>query len=119
MTRKRYIRKKRGRAWNSEGSRRANAARWAADRARRDAEAPTRERELAIIDAENLPRRQGDMLGVLQWTDAATGTVRRWVVRIGGRADRITVEFPGQPPSASHGLTWLFTCLRKRILSRA
>ena len=86
-----------------------------AQAARRMADADARIRELAEIDAENLPRRQGDALGCLQWTDFRTGKVRRWNVRIGDRLDRITVEAPGHPPSKSHGWTWFLTQLRKHL----
>jgi hypothetical protein len=72
-------------------------------------------RALAEIEVENLPRRQGDALGCLQWQDFRTGKVRRWVVRIGDRSDRITVESPGKPPSKSHGWTWFLTQLRKHL----
>ena len=117
MARKHYIRKNRGRAWNSESSRRANEARWERDRARRAAEAPARERELAIIEAENLPRRQGDPVGFLQYTDLATGQVRRWTLRIGDRRDRFTVTLHKDGRrSASHGLTFIFDSLRTKIL---
>jgi hypothetical protein len=70
---------------------------------------------LAEIEAENLPRNQGDALGCLQWTDFRTGKVRRWVIRIGSRRDRITVEPPGGKPSPSHGWTWFLTLLRKHL----
>jgi hypothetical protein len=93
-------------------------ARWAADRARRDAEEPARIRALEIIAIENLPRHQGDPVGCLQWTCFRTGRVRRWVVRIGDRADRRTLEAPGGPPTASHGWTWIMEKLRSH-LSRA
>lgn len=81
------------------------------------------ERRLASLDRhafeeseiENLPRNQGDALGCLQWTDYRTGKVRKWIVRIGDRRDRITVESPGEKPSASHGWTWLTTKLRKHL----
>ena len=81
------------------------------------------ERRMAAIDhralAEwavlNLPRKQGDALGCLQWQDFSTGKVRRWIVRIGDRADRITVESPGGMPSPSHGWTWFLTQLRKHL----
>lgn len=56
-------------------------------RAKREADLPERIRELADIDATNLPRKQGDALGSMQWTDFATGQVRRWTIRIGDRAD--------------------------------
>lgn len=94
-----------------------NKARWDADRARRDAAMPDRMREMQEIKIENLPRKQGDPLGCLQWTDFRSGRVRRWVVRIGDRADRITVEFPGAAPTGSHGWSWLMVKLRKSILA--
>jgi hypothetical protein len=74
-------------------------------------------RALAEIEIENLPRRQGDALGCLQWTDFRSGKVRRWTVRIGDRLDRITIEAPGCKPSPSHGWTWFLVMLRKRICS--
>jgi hypothetical protein len=82
---------------------------------RRMAGADARIRELAEIEAENLPRSQGDALGCLQWTDFRTGKVRRWTIRIGNRRDRITVESPGKNPSPSHGWTWFLTQLRKHL----
>lgn len=72
-------------------------------------------RETAEYDVWNLPRKQGDALGCLQWTDFRTGRVRRWIVRIGDRADRMTVESPGSKPGASHGWTWILTHLRKHL----
>jgi hypothetical protein len=96
-----------------------NRIRWDADRARRVAEIPERTRELAMIEVENLPRNQGDMLGSLQWFDARTGKTRRWIIRIGDRADRITIESPGTNSTQSHGWTWFFTQLRGKILNSA
>lgn len=93
-------------------------ARWAADRARRDAEAPAILRELAEIEATNLPRHQGDALGSLQWTDFGTGQVRRWIIRIGDRADRMTLESPHTEPTASHGWTWIMSRLRSHLAGR-
>ena len=81
----------------------------------RMADAPARLREMAEWDVQNLPRKQGDALGCLQWTDFRTGKVRRWTVRIGDRRDRITVEAPGDAPSKSHGWTWFLTQLRKHL----
>ena len=72
-------------------------------------------REMAENDVQNLPRKAGDALGCLQWTDFGTGKVRRWTVRIGSRRDRITVEAPGDAPSKSHGWTWFLTQLRKHL----
>jgi hypothetical protein len=112
MTRKRRIRKRRGTCWTPESSSRANRARWDADRARRDAEEPERLRELAEIHATNLPREPGDILGTLQWTDAATGRVRRWVVRIGDRRDQVTVEAKDGRRSRSIGWTRFLNSLR-------
>ena len=103
----------------SDRGRRMARARWDRDRARRDAEQPERERALAIIEARNLPSRQGDAIGTLQWTDHRTGEVRRWTLRIGDRADRYTVHSPsGQSTTGSHGLTWIFAKLRSRILGK-
>ena len=82
---------------------------------RRMADMPDRICELAEIDAQNLPRKQGDALGCLQWTNFRSGKVRRWTVRIGDRIDRITVESPGEKPSSSHGWTWFLTKLRKHL----
>jgi hypothetical protein len=72
-------------------------------------------RALEEIEIQNLPRKQGDALGCLQWADFRTGKVRRWTVRIGDRSDRITVEAPGEHPSKSHGWTWFLTQLRKHL----
>ena len=115
MTRKHKLRKRRGTQWNSASSALANKVRWTLDRERRDAEEPERIREQAEWDVLNLPRKQGDALGCLQWTDFRTGKVRRWTVRIGTRCDRITVEAPGEAPSKSHGWTWFLTQLRKHL----
>ena len=115
MTRKRFIRRHHVNRWNTESSRRANRARWDAENARREAEMPARIRELAEIEINNLPRRQGDALGCLQWMDFRSGKVRKWVIRIGDRSDRITIESPGGTPSKSHGWTWFLAQLRKHL----
>lgn len=90
-------------------------ARWKAERERRDADEPERIRELAELDIINLPRHQGDAVGCLQWTDFRSGKVRKWVIRIGDRIDRITVESPHTARSRSHGWTWFLTSLRKHL----
>jgi hypothetical protein len=72
-------------------------------------------RALEEIEIQNLPRKQGDALGCLQWTDFRTGRARRWAVRIGNRRGRITVEAPGDAPSKSHGWTWFLTQLRGHL----
>jgi hypothetical protein len=91
------------------------AARWAKDRIARDAGEAERIAEIRKRAIVNLPRNAGDVLGVMQWTCAATGKVRRWVVRIGDRSDRITVESPGVTATQSHGWAWFFTKLRKAM----
>lgn len=96
----------------SERGRRMAEARWKAERARRDAEMSERIRELADIEATGLPRNQGDALGCLQWTDFRTGRVRRWVIRIGDRADRMTMHAPDGRATKSHGWTWMLDHLR-------
>jgi hypothetical protein len=87
----------------------------AKQRARREAEMPGRMRELAVIEAENLPRREGDALGCLAWHDFRTGKVRRWVVRIGDRADRVTLHAPDGRGTGSHGWTWVMNHLRTKL----
>lgn len=72
-------------------------------------------REQEEIEIINLPRAKGDALGCLTWHDFGTGKVRRWVIRIGDRIDRITVESPGHTASKSHGWTWFLTQLRKKL----
>lgn len=86
--------------------------------ARREAKIPERLREIAEIEANNLPHRAGDVLGSFQWTDARSGKVRRWIVRIGDRADRFTFEDNQGTRTASHGWTWFFTRLRAALLNK-
>lgn len=75
-------------------------------------------REIAEIEVQNLPRKPGDALGCLQWTDFRTGRVRRWTVRIGDRIDRITLETPDGRKTASHGWTWAMDHLRGFLAGR-
>ena len=84
-------------------------------RERRLADLPERLRELAETEATNLPRRQGDAMGSLQWHDFATGKVNRWTIRIGDRADRITLTLPNGNTTKSHGWTWALTKLRNHL----
>lgn len=102
----------------SERGKRMAAARWKLDRERRNAEMPERIREMAEIEAQNLPRQQGDCLGCLQWTDFRTGKVRRWVVRIGDRVDRMTLHSPDGRATRSHGWTWIMDHLRGFLAGR-
>lgn len=115
MTSKRFIRRANRGRFTPEKSAAINKARWDADRARRDEEMPERLQYLAEIEAQNLPRKQGDFLGTLQWTDAYSGKRRKWIVRIGDRIDRITLESPGGNPTKSHGWSWALTSLRKHL----
>ena len=97
-------------ALRDRGKRMADA-RWKLDRARRDAEMLERIHEMQEIETLNFPRKQGDVLGFLQWTDFRTGKIRRWTVRIGDRIDRVTLEMGGKK-TASHGWTWALDHLR-------
>ena len=99
-----------------ENARKRANARWAKDRERRDADSVQRSLELSIIEAENLPRRPGDAVGVLQWTDLSTGQVRKWTLRIGDRKDRLLVCSPDGRVSTSHGLSFIFNSLRSKII---
>ena len=102
----------------SERGRRMANARWKADRERREAEMPERIRELALIEAENLPRKQGDPIGSLQWHDFRTGKIRRWTLRIGDRIDRMTMHSPDGRATKSHGWTWIMNHLRGFLAGR-
>jgi hypothetical protein len=118
MTSKRFLHKRTRTRFTAEKSAQMNKARWDADRIRRDVEMPRREIELAEIEVQNLPRREGDALGCLQWTSFRTGKVHRWVIRIGDRADRITLSSPRGEPTKSHGWSWALTKLRKHLCSQ-
>ena len=80
--------------------------------------AEDRIRELAEIEIANLPRKQGDPLGCLQWHDFRSGKVRRWTVRIGDRADRVTLHAPDGRATDSHGWSWVMSHLRGYLAGR-
>jgi hypothetical protein len=90
-------------------------ARWAIRNQRIAETMQERIRELEEIEIENMPTKQGDAIGCFQWSDFRTGKVRRWIIRIGDRADRITAESPDGSRTASHGWTWFLETLRKHI----
>ncbi len=115
MARSRWQRKAR---LASEKARKMGLASQAAQRARREAEMPERMREMAEIDVMNLPRREGDALGCLQWMDFRTGKCRRWIFRIGDRADRVTMEAMDGRRTLSHGWTWVMDRLRGHLAGR-
>jgi len=89
-----------------------------AQRERREADEPERLREMAGIEMMNLPRNQGDPLGIFQWTDFRTGKVRRWTIRIGDRADRVTMHATDGRATGSHGWTWVMAHLRGYLCGR-
>jgi hypothetical protein len=115
MPKRRYIRKRRGTAWTSESSKRANKARWDQDRARRDAEEPERLAEIAYWKSLGLPCREGDTLGCLQSHNFASGKVHRWTIKIGDRSDRVTMHAPDGRSTGSHGWTWVMERLRGHL----
>lgn len=96
----------------SDIGRKMARARWDRENARIEAEMPERLRYLAETRANNYPANPGDILGTLQWTDAATGKVRRWIIRIGDRRDQITAETPDGRRTRSRGWTWFLEHLR-------
>jgi hypothetical protein len=118
MTKNRFIHKRSRAKFSSEKARQMNRARWDAHNARVQAEMPERIRELEAIAIENLPRHQGDPIGCLQWTDYRTGRSRHWIVRIGDRSDRVTLESPGGRRTQSHGWTWVMAKLRGHLSGR-
>ena len=118
MARNRFIRRPNTGRITASKSAQMNKARWDADRARRDAEIPNRMRYLAEIEAENLPRKTGDAIGCLQWTDFRTGKVRRWTVRIGDRIDQVTLHAPDGKATRSHGWAWVMDHLRGFLAGR-
>lgn len=75
-------------------------------------------RELDEIKIMNLPRKPGDPLGSLQWTDFSTGKVRRWVAVIGARRDQVILRSPDGRKTKSHGWTWILNHLRPLLAGR-
>lgn len=102
----------------SERARRMARARWKRHDERVAAEMPARLRELEEIEIQNLPHRQGDALGCLQWHDFRTGRVRRWTVRVGARRDQVTLEAAAGKRTGSHGWTWVMDHLRGFLAGR-
>lgn len=97
---------------------RMNKVRWEEDRRRRDEDTPERMRQIEEVRVENLPRTEGDVLGRLEWVDSRTGRARRWVVRIGARADQVTLETPCGKRTGSHGWAWMMDHLRGFLCGR-
>lgn len=84
-------------------------------------EMPTCQQSSAIwrkLKRRTCLENKGDPLGCLQWTDFRTGKVRRWIVRIGDRSDRVTLETPSGKRTKSHGMAWMLEKIRAVILRR-
>jgi hypothetical protein len=86
-------------SWTKETSAKAHAA-----KAKRRMEEPA--------DSEPSRVPQGQLLGVLQW-HAADGTVRRWTIKQGTRANNLNISSLGK--TVSGGWDKLFTFLRGRL----
>ena len=86
-------------SWTPETSAKAHAA-----KAAKRMDGPTPE------DWTRVP--EGQHLGVLQW-HALDGTVRRWTIRQGDRANNLTITAKGK--SISAGWDKLFRGLRKHL----
>jgi len=80
--------------------------------ARRMESFPERLRYLQEVEIDNLPKNQGDLRGVFQWIDIATGKVTKWRIRIGDRANRVTVD----DSRKSQGMADAMVGIRKQIL---
>jgi hypothetical protein len=92
------------------------AARWKLDRERRALAMPAPVREIEEIEVQNLPRRQGDAVGCLQYHDFITGKIYRWVAEIGDRSDRVVFRSPDGRRGKSAGWAFLLRCVRMVIL---
>ena len=86
-------------SWTKETSALAHAA-----KATKRMEAP--------VDCGPVRVPEGQLLGVLQW-HAADGTVRRWVVKQGTRANNLSISAQGK--TVAGGWDKLLTSLRKRL----
>jgi len=95
----------------SELGRRKARARWALDKARRDAEEPGRvmAMHLAEVIGEG-PVAEGDYVGTLQW-HGADGKVRRWTIRRAARAGQCVVD----GVEKARSVTWLLDRLRRHL----
>jgi hypothetical protein len=87
-------------------------------RERRMADLPERLRELEEIEIQNLPHKEGDAFGCLQWHDFRSGKVHRWTVLRGDRIDRVTLRAPDGRMTGSHGWTWIMDHLRGYLAGR-
>lgn len=86
-------------------------ARWAADRARRDAEEEALAYELAAARARGEgPVYPGQYVGTLQW-HGADGKVRRWTLRRGERSGQIRIDGIERAKTT----TWLLDRLRRHL----
>lgn len=107
----RSTRRCKSRRINAAQSKVMNRARWAADKARRDAEESERafEMELARVLGEG-PIAAGQYVGTLQWSDSH-GKVRRWTFRRGERAGSVRIDGIAKPKT----VTWVLDRLRRHL----
>lgn len=88
-------------------------ARWARDRARRDAEEPARRRkmELAEVTGEGRPLHPGEYFGTVEFRHH-DGSVHRITLRQGHRKNSLQIEGCAK----EHGISWVLDKLRRRII---
>lgn len=94
-------------------SQKMNKARWDADRARRDADAPARrlEMEMAEVTGEGRPLKPGEYFGTIEYRDWS-GKVHRITLRQGQRKNQLQIDGCKQ----DHGVTWILDKLRRKII---
>jgi len=86
-------------SWTKETSAKAHAAK-------------ARKRMENTVDSAPQRVPAGELLGALQW-HAADGTVRRWTIKQGSRANNLTISALGK--SVSGGWDKLLISLRRRL----
>lgn len=102
-------------------TRRKTAGSWTPERSAAAHAAKARKRMARAVAGESMPepRRvpEGEPLGVLEW-HAADGSVRRWAVRQGPRANNISVRaYLAGSDAAARVMGWdkFLAALRKRL----
>lgn len=68
--------------------------------------------------ASNPPLSDGSAIGSIQWHNFRTGTVTRWTVLRGDRANNYRLRAPDGRASKPHGLAWILVKLRPILLRR-
>ena len=94
-------------------SQKMNKARWDANRARIDVDAPARRREIemAEITGEGRPLKAGEYFGTIEYRDWG-GKVHRITLRQGHRKNQLQIDGCKQ----DHGVTWILDKLRRKII---